>query len=106
MTDLLRFLETLRRPRLLIRAARFATTDYARSRHLSRLLGADAPDRALVILTRLIALEATLDHDRLCDDAGYSVSKHIEVLAAIMAEARRLKSDDGPQFVDAVAVPT
>ena len=43
MTDLLSFVSELRRPRLLIRAARAGVTDYNRNRDLKRVMRLAAP---------------------------------------------------------------
>ena len=85
MTDRL---AALRRPRLLVRAARHGTTDYDRSRALPRLLdisGASAPEKAL---SALIQAEAEVEDRRKGALATYSVTRHIELLAALMVEAR------------------
>ena len=90
MTDLFSLVSDLRRPRLLIRAARAGLADYNRARDLKRLTRADSapsPDRAV---TWLIAEEERLEETRRQGDAGYSLSRHIEILIAMMAEARLL----------------
>jgi hypothetical protein len=88
MTDFCTILANLRRPRLLIRAARFGIEDYRRDRNLRRLfLDSDSPDR---ILPALLAEEARLEHIRKTGDLGYPVARHIEVLVALMAEVNLL----------------
>ena len=90
MTDLFSLVSDLRRPRLLIRAARAGLADYNRTRDLKRLTrasSAPSPDRAV---TWLIAEEERLEETRRQGDAGYSLSHHIEILIAMMAEARLL----------------
>ncbi|MGB5560035.1 MAG: DUF6477 family protein [Paracoccaceae bacterium] len=97
MTDLMQLLSTLRRPRLLIRAARFGIADYNRERDLKRLIrepSAPTPARAL---TRLISEEAVLEETRTNGDASYSVARHVDILIALMAEARLLPT--GPRAV-------
>jgi len=90
MTELAATLATLRRPRLLIRAARFGLNDYDRGRDLRRLIRAEAPPAPERALDRLITAEAEIEEVRRARTAGYSVSRHIELLIAIMAEARLL----------------
>ena len=90
MTDLAATLATLRRPRLLIRAARFGLNDYDRGRDLRRLIRAEAPPAPERALDRLMAAEAEIEKVRRTRTAGYSVSRHVELLIAIMAEARLL----------------
>jgi hypothetical protein len=81
----------LRRPRLLIRAARFALGDYERGRGLARVFGAEGPNTSDTdVLAPLIAREAAFEHCRREGHVTYSVTRHIDVLVALMAEARRL----------------
>ncbi|KQB17120.1 hypothetical protein H9N28_07085 [Rhodobacter capsulatus] len=90
MTDQIDQMARLRRPKLLIRAARFGQRDYDRSRDLRRLLAArdlPGPEDAL---RSLMTEEAGLEAARQAGLAGYSFLRHIEVLIAMMAEARML----------------
>lgn len=97
MTDTLSLLKALRRPRLLIRAARYGMTDYRRDRDLQRLLrGARLPSPSQALGT-LIEQEARLEETRQSGDAGYSISRHVDLLIAMMAEARLIPVNrDGP----------
>ncbi|KCV83626.1 hypothetical protein ATO10_02660 [Actibacterium atlanticum] len=90
MTDTLSMLKALRRPRLLIRAARFGLTDYRRDRDLSRLMHKSPPPSPRQALGALMEQEEQLEETRLAGDAAYSVSRHVELLIAMMAEARLL----------------
>ena len=95
MTDFRALLADLRRPRLLIRAARCGVDDYRRDRDLRRLIdGTMSPDRAL---PRLMREEKQLEEIRLSGDAEYSVSRHIEVLIAMLGEIRLLPRAPQPQ---------
>lgn len=76
----------LRRPRLLIRAARVSLAEYRRDPALRRLIGAAPPPPAA--LGRLIDLEARHEAARMAGTAPYSVARHIEALVALMAEVR------------------
>lgn len=90
MTDPKTLLNSLRRPSLLIRAARFGLTDYCRERDLRRLTRGTAlpsPDRAMGFL---MSEEQALEQTRRTGDATYSVTRHIDVLIALMGEARLL----------------
>lgn len=88
MTDFRALLADLRRPQLLIRAARLGVSEYCRERDLKRLLNAQpSPDRAV---SRLLSEEEALEETRKRGDACYSVARHIEVLIALIAEARLL----------------
>lgn len=88
MTDFQALLANLSRPRLLIRAARFGLADYKRDRDLRRLLGqTPSPDRAV---ERLMSEEERLEEGRRAGDAAYSVTRHIDILIALISEIRLL----------------
>lgn len=78
----------LQRPRMLIRAARFGQADYRRDRDLRKLVSWPASPQGAV--ASLIEQEGRLEATRLSGDVAYSVSHHIEVLIALIAEARGL----------------
>lgn len=92
MTDILDIIARLKRPRILIRAAYHGLQDYDRNRDLRRLLcgAAPAPREAV---ERLLREEQTLDGDRKQGRATYSVSRHVDVMIAILAEMRLLRRD-------------
>lgn len=90
MTDLFAALGAMRRPRLLIRAARFGLTDYDRSRDLKRVIKTGALPSPAVAVSTLIEEEAQIDAIRRAGDASYSVARHVDVLIALMAEAALL----------------
>lgn len=83
-------LTALRRPRLLIRAARFGLVDYNRDRDLKRLMQTAATPSPAKALDGLIVVEAELENRRAAGVAAYSVAQHVEVLIALMAESRLL----------------
>lgn len=88
MNDLGNTLNSLRRPRLLVRAARYGMRDYNRKKDFRRITRAEdipAPERAV---RKLIALEADLEERRVEGAATYSASRHVDILIALMAEAR------------------
>jgi hypothetical protein len=85
MTDKL---QGLRRPRLLIRAARFGLTTYRRDRDLLRLIPGGpvpSPNRAVEIL---LDQEADAEANRTSHYATYKVAEHVGLLTALMAEAQ------------------
>jgi len=93
MTDFRALLADLRRPQLLIRAARHGLADYRRDRDLRRILDAQpSPDRAV---RRLLSEEEGLEATRQAGEASYSVTRHIEVLIALMGEVRLLPRQIG-----------
>lgn len=91
MSDFRMMLANLRRPRLLMRAARFGLGDYRRERDLRRLVQTAASPE--VTVPRLIEVEERLEATRLSGDASYSVARHIDVLIALLAEAQLLRRD-------------
>lgn len=90
MTDFRTLLADLRRPRLLIRAARFGVADYRRDRDLRRLINASPRATPETALPHLFTAEQQMEETRRAGDATYSVSRHIEMLIAMIAEARLL----------------
>lgn len=94
MTDFASVLASLRRPRLLVRAARHGLQDYRRERDLRRLI--DGPGVSpQAAMRRLVDAEAQAEETRRSGAAHYSIARHIELLVAIMAEARLLS---GPRL--------
>ena len=91
MNDILSHLAQLRRPRLLMRAARIGAENFKRDIHLPRLLGAATPARHGPALLQLIEIESTMNEQRLCDESGYHLLQHVEVMIAIVAEAQALR---------------
>lgn len=90
MSDLTDLIAAIRRPRLLIRAARFGQAEYNRKRDLTRLMRTSdlpAPEAALA---RLMAEERVLEESRRAGAAEYSFLRHIDVLIALMGESRLL----------------
>ncbi len=89
MTDVRTLLANLRRPRLLMHAARFGLGDYRRDRDLRRLVTpAASPEETL---PRLLSVEEGLEATRIAGDASYSPARHIDVLIALLAEAQLLR---------------
>ncbi|CAN1534596.1 hypothetical protein MCELHM10_01522 [Paracoccaceae bacterium] len=89
MSDFCKSLATLRRPRLLLRAARFGLGDYRRDRDLRRLVKCGHSPEETV--PWLISSEEHLEATRLSGDASYSVARHIDVLIALLAEVQLLR---------------
>lgn len=86
MCEIQNSLTAIRRPKLLLRAASLGLADYHRSRWLKRLApGETAPERVLPLL---LQSEEALEATRQRGDACYSVARHLEVMIAVLAEAR------------------
>jgi hypothetical protein len=92
MLDIISRLQALHRPRLLMRAARIGSEDYRRDVHLQRVLGVGPVPRHGSALMRLLEIEGDLNDKRKSDDADYSLITHVDVLIAMVAEARILHS--------------
>ena len=93
MQDILSRLNSLHRPSLLIRAARAGADDYHRDTHLARLLGyGQKTPRSGPALMRLMEMEAEVNAQRLGGDTAYSLVRHVDLLIAMMAEARLLRA--------------
>lgn len=90
MPDLNTVLSTLRRPRLLVRAARLGLADYNRKRDLARLTGQNPRSTTKTIVENLIAQEEHLEETRQSKDSNYRPAHHVELLVALMAECRLL----------------
>lgn len=74
----------LRRPRLLLCAARHGMADYRRDRDLARLLPPDPGPRRVV--AALAEAEAAQERARRAGTAGYSCLRHVDLLIALLAE--------------------
>lgn len=96
MNDILHRLDALRRPRLLIRTARIGAEEYRRDIHLPRLLGHGGLPRNAPALERLMDIEAGMDQSRRAGEAAYSTIHHVEVMIAVMGEARLLRAMHPP----------
>ncbi|MEO3415312.1 DUF6477 family protein [Roseovarius sp. CAU 1744] len=92
MNDILTKLDTLKRPRLLIRAARIGMNEYRRDVHLRRHLGHGPLPRSGAALARLVEIEAMVDQQRRERQAGYSSVQHVDLLIAMMGEARIVRA--------------
>ncbi|QDY70235.1 hypothetical protein FPZ52_04375 [Qingshengfaniella alkalisoli] len=78
----------LSRPRLLVRAARYAADDYSRSRDLKRILRGPVPLRPASALHKLVEQEQMLHEAKTIQHASYSAIRHVETLAALIGEHR------------------
>ncbi|MCK8462266.1 DUF6477 family protein [Aliiroseovarius sp. S1339] len=97
MTDAFTCFKALRRPRLLVRAARFGLVDYNRDRDLKKLMKTAATPSPANAVNELLQEEARLEDTRKTGDASYSIAYHVEILIALMSEVRLLPH--GPREV-------
>lgn len=89
MTEFNQVLAKLKRPRLLIRAAHHGISEYNRNRDLKRLLKRPAPEPKKA-MQQLLNEEAELEKARCEGGANYSVSRHVDIMIAVLAEMRLL----------------
>ena len=80
--------QPLRRPRILIRAAREGQAGWRRDRDLPRLLRSPACPRPGAALPRLRAEEEVQDMLRRDRRAEYDMHRHVVLMIAILAEMR------------------
>lgn len=99
MQDILSMLNALHRPSLMMRAARIGAQEYRRATHLPRLLGYGVLPRHGAALLKLMEIEAGLEDQRTASDASYSLIRHIDVMIAMVAEARILRAAQAPETV-------
>lgn len=81
MTELTATLAQMNRPQLLVRAARFAAAALQRA-------GADGLRARRAPVDRLLREEAELNEARQTGASGYSPTRHVEVLTALLAAAQ------------------
>lgn len=85
-------LDRLRRPQLLVDAAVHGTQQYRRRRDLRRMLRVAIPASPRAALEKLLPIEAALEIRRVTIDKNYSYPRHVDILVALMAEARAFRS--------------
>lgn len=108
IVTLLADLRQVRRPRLLLRSARFGLADYARERDLRRVLRLPAPPSpGPGVVRQLLALESLVEAQRLHPGPGahWRAARHVEVLTALLAEARLMAEAVRPPGPAAPAPP-
>ena len=92
MQDLLSMISALKRPRLLVGAARFGVDTYDRDACLPRLLHCAAAPRPGKAILALLELEAAHNDRRKGRLGDYAAAQHVAVLIALMGEARVLRA--------------
>lgn len=81
-------LSGLKRPKLLVQAARAGLRDYRRSIHLRKILGSEALPEPGAALSTLVRYEAELNDARL-SQMNYNPRSHVMVLVAMLDEVQR-----------------
>ncbi|WP_170375086.1 MULTISPECIES: DUF6477 family protein [Ruegeria] len=98
MQDLMTMITTLRRPRLLARAAKHGAQDYDRDRHLQRILGYGSLPGTGAALMRLMEMEREVNAQRVEEDAAYSLVRHLDLLIALLGEAQLFQASRAAQY--------
>ena len=80
-------LNTLQRPKLLIRAARAAICEFRWGRDLRMVKGGNDSLNPQQLFDTLMEEEHRLNEERVECDATYNVRKHIRILTALMVVA-------------------
>lgn len=81
-------LQSLNRPQLLVRAARVWLPDFNRERSMRRIFPGIVPPSPGRAFDALMEQEQAIDAIRREGAASYSAARHIEVLVALIVEAR------------------
>lgn len=92
MQDLLGMIASRKRPSLLLKAARIGANHYSRNRMLKHILARDSLPRTGEAIMTLLELEDLHNERRNTGDANYSAKRHVEVLIALLGEARLLRA--------------
>ena len=103
MQDISARVAAMKRPRTLVRAARFGLETYNRKVRLSRLLRGRMPEKSGEVAMLLLDLEAEQDEKRVAKAADYSVAVHVDILTALLGEVQLLR--DSSRAAAAVASP-
>ena len=74
------------RPRILVKTARIGARFYRRSRDLPGAVPGLLSQPVAHIVPRLMEVEARCEEDRRAKSAAYRPGKHVQVLAALLAE--------------------
>ncbi|TFL18196.1 DUF6477 family protein [Jannaschia formosa] len=85
-------INSMRRPGLLIEAAGHGTALYERRRDLRRMLRVAIPSTARAALEKLLPIEADLEKRRREGATSYSLTRHVDILTALLAEARSFRT--------------
>ncbi|MEP3297677.1 MAG: DUF6477 family protein [Pseudoruegeria sp.] len=81
----------LRRPRILVSAARHGCNTYNRARDLPRLIGFALGGNVQTNVKTLTDQEHQMEEKRKTGDAAYSITRHIELLVALLSEMKLQK---------------
>jgi hypothetical protein len=92
MLDIMSVVQNLKRPRVLVRAAKAGAEDYRRERHLGRHIATATMPKTGDALLQLIELEKQANAARLENAATYSLVDHVDIMIALIGEAQLLRA--------------
>ena len=92
MIDSLSLFSNLRRPPLLIRAARIGVTDYNRNKDLRRFVKSPTLPGPREAIIRLMEEEAELNDARRERNGHYNVMRHVDIMIVLLGEALLIKA--------------
>ena len=99
MQDINSHINTLKRPKLLVSAARHGMDSYNRNIHLARYIEFVPLPGPGAALMHLFEIEKEMDTARREKRGSYAPSNHIDILVAIMAEAQLWRATHQPRLV-------
>lgn len=99
MKDINSHINDLRRPKMLVRAARHGMDSYRRGVHLKRYISITPLPSPSVAIMQLLDIEKEINTERLSSAGTYAPARHIDVLVAIMAEAQLMRATQHPRLV-------
>lgn len=83
----------LKRPNILVRAARVALNNFQRDATLTRIFGYVPAGPSQDLISDLIEREGQINTQRKSGDVTYNIARHITVLTALISEANSYLSD-------------
>jgi hypothetical protein len=99
MKDINSHINALKRPKLLVSAARHGIDTYDRTIHLARYIAIHPLSGPGAALMHLFEIENEMNTARREKRGNYAPSNHIDVLVAIMAEAQLWRASHQPRLV-------
>jgi len=90
MKDVISLVNTIKRPKLLVRTSKIGADDYNRTVHLKRILKSATLPKPGDALVQLLELEKTCNTARQVKDPAYRLMHHVDVLIALIGETRHL----------------
>lgn len=90
--DILQDVAALKRPSMLVRAAKEGALGYRREAHLRRYFGEQQQQCGADLLSKIMRLETEQNVQRKTAQAEYSITQHVDILIALVGEAQILRA--------------